>query len=194
MQYKSKVITHAFTIKAEGRVTSILMDIEITVVGNPLQSVKTKAIWDIGATNTVITKEVVSKLCLVSSGFTQVNTASENNKTTNTYVVDLKLKSDVTVSAVQVTEGVILSEKGIDCLLGMDIITLGDFSITNFEGKTIMSFRIPSSHKVDFVEKLNSEAAIISRHFNSRKNLNHMCSCGSGRKFKNCHGKNIEEV
>lgn len=170
------------------------MDIEITVVGNPLQFAKTKAIWDTGATNTVITKEVVSRLGLVSSGFTQVNTASENNKTTNTYLVDLKLKSDVTISTVQVTEGVILSEKGIDCLLGMDIISIGDFSITNFEGRTMMSFRIPSSHKLDFVEKLNSETAIINRHFHSGKNLNHMCSCGSGKKFKNCHGNNIEEV
>ena len=92
------------------------------------------------------------------------------------------------------TEGVILSEKGIDCLLGMDIISLGDFSITNFEGKTWLSFRIPSQHKVDFVEKVNNEMAVINRHFALKKSFNNPCVCGSGKKFKNCHGKNLEEV
>jgi hypothetical protein len=32
-------------------------------------------------------------------------------------------------------------------LIGMDIITRGDFTVTNFEGKTIMSFRMPSLDK-----------------------------------------------
>lgn len=194
MQYISKTVTHAFTLKSDGITNALLMDIEITVVGNPSQSVTTKAIWDTGATNTVITKEVVAKLGLVATGFTEVNTASETNRRTNTYLVDIKLKADLTVSAVQVTEGVILSEKGIDCLLGMDIISLGDFSITNFEGKTWLSFRIPSQHKVDFVEKVNNEMAVINRHFALKKSFNNPCVCGSGKKFKNCHGKNLEEV
>ena len=194
MQYRSKTVTHAFTLKSDGITNALLMDVEITAVGNPSQSVKTKAIWDTGATNTVITKEVVAKLGLIATGFTEVNTASETNRRTNTYLVDIKLKADLTVSAVQVTEGVILSEKGIDCLLGMDIISLGDFSITNFEGKTWLSFRIPSQHKVDFVEKVNNEMAVINRHFALKKNFNNPCVCGSGKKFKNCHGKNLEEV
>lgn len=194
MQYRNKAVTHAFTLKSDGITNALLMDVEITIVGNPSQSVKTKAIWDTGATNTVITKEVVAKLGLTATGFTEVNTASETNRRTNTYLVDIKLKADLTVSAVQVTEGVILSEKGMDCLLGMDIISLGDFSITNFEGKTWLSFRIPSQHKVDFVEKVNNEMAVINRHFALKKNFNNPCVCGSGKKFKNCHGKNLEEV
>jgi hypothetical protein len=32
----------------------------------------------------------------------------------------------------------------------MDIMTQGDLSITNFEGRTTFSFRTPSLHKVDF--------------------------------------------
>jgi hypothetical protein len=33
----------------------------------------------------------------------------------------------------------------------MNIITLGDFIISNFANKTTMSFRIPSFRKIDFV-------------------------------------------
>jgi hypothetical protein len=40
---------------------------------------------------------------------------------------------------------------GIEALIGMDIITLGDFSITNHKGVTCMSFRIPSGHEIDYV-------------------------------------------
>ena len=35
-------------------------------------------------------------------------------------------------------------------LIGMDIITLGDFAITNLNGQTVMSFRLPSSGRIDF--------------------------------------------
>jgi hypothetical protein len=37
-----------------------------------------------------------------------------------------------------------------DIIIGMDIITQGDFSITNLDGRTVCSFRIPSQHLVDF--------------------------------------------
>ncbi len=36
----------------------------------------------------------------------------------------------------------------------MDIIALGDFSITNHEGVTCMSFRYPSCHELDYVKNL----------------------------------------
>lgn len=35
----------------------------------------------------------------------------------------------------------------------MDIITYGDFSITNYNGRTTFSFRIPSVNEVDFVSE-----------------------------------------
>ena len=41
--------------------------------------------------------------------------------------------------------------QGPDVLLGMDIITIGDFSITNQAGNTVFSFRVPSQHTIDYV-------------------------------------------
>jgi hypothetical protein len=37
-----------------------------------------------------------------------------------------------------------------DMLIGMDVISIGDFAVTNFDGKTTFSFRIPSMATIDF--------------------------------------------
>ena len=49
-----------------------------------------------------------------------------------------------------------------DVLIGMDIITQGDFAVTNLGGKTKFSFRIPSQASINFVTE-DQEAAILSR-------------------------------
>ena len=40
-----------------------------------------------------------------------------------------------------------------DFLIGMDIITLGDFSVTNLNEKTTFSFRYPSCETINYVEE-----------------------------------------
>ena len=37
-----------------------------------------------------------------------------------------------------------------DAIFGMDIISLGDFAITNQNGQTTFSFRVPSSQTIEF--------------------------------------------
>ncbi len=44
---------------------------------------------------------------------------------------------------------------GGDVLIGMDIIASGDFAITQDNGKTMLTFQIPSTHKIDFVDEIN---------------------------------------
>jgi len=39
---------------------------------------------------------------------------------------------------------------GSDVLIGMDVITQGDFAITNKDGMTTFSFRTPSLITIDF--------------------------------------------
>ena len=39
-----------------------------------------------------------------------------------------------------------------DVLIGMDIISKGDFCVTNFQGKTVLTFRVPSCSEFDFVQ------------------------------------------
>lgn len=117
MQYKHKNPSHCFTIKATGLSRVIMMEIEICEVDNPAKKIRTKAIWDTGATGTVIT-----------------------------------------------------------------------------EGKTTMSFRIPSQHEIDYVKKMQQEKEIVEKHTKSGRSFNSPCICNSGRKFKNCHGKDLEKA
>ena len=43
-----------------------------------------------------------------------------------------------------------IGAQGIDILIGMDIISKGDFAISNYDGKTQFSFRLPSQQDVDY--------------------------------------------
>jgi hypothetical protein len=38
-------------------------------------------------------------------------------------------------------------------LIGMDVINYGDFAISNYNGKTTFSFRMPSLMKIDFCKE-----------------------------------------
>ena len=45
--------------------------------------------------------------------------------------------------------------QGIDVLIGMDIINRGDFAVSNRNGATSFSFRIPSVEDFDFAAEDN---------------------------------------
>jgi predicted aspartyl protease len=142
--------THSFTLKSTKLERVIPLPIEIFNVNDKSIGFKTTGIWDTGATSSVITQEIADFLGVKQSGMTTVNTASVTGLSRETYLVDVYLKKDLCIQAVEVTIGTIDHANGFDCLIGMDIITLGDLSITNYEGKTCMSFRIPSKHEIDY--------------------------------------------
>jgi len=183
----NSIQTHSFTIKSNGIQRMLAQKIQITGVNNAGNAFSTFGIWDTGATGSVITKEVAAKLGIVSTGMTTVNTASQTGHDTETYLVDIFLKNDLRIQGVEVTIGTIDTENGIDCLIGMDIITIGDFSITNLNGKTCMSFRIPSQHEIDFVDIHNTQQAKLVAK--SKQFPNELCKCGSRKKYKDCHGR-----
>jgi len=64
------------------------------------------------------------------------------------------LPNEVFIQNVQVTEADMSTN---DVLIGMDIISLGDFAITNFGGKTRFTFSIPSTRVIDFVQEGNAQ-------------------------------------
>ena len=68
----------------------------------------------------------------------------------------------------------------------MDIISRGDFAITNFQGTTVMTYRVPSIQRIDFVAGIRSHTPIVTDKIPGR---NDPCHCGSGKKLKHCHGK-----
>lgn len=104
--------------------------------------------WDTGATGTCISKGIVSRLNLQPAGMINVQTPSGIG-TMNKYMVNLTLNNEVTILNLPVMDSEIGSQ-GIDVLIGMDIISMGDFAVSNFDGKTQFSFRIPSQEHVEY--------------------------------------------
>ncbi|MBA7534278.1 hypothetical protein ES705_26524 [subsurface metagenome] len=110
---------------------------------------KYNSIWDTGATGSVITKKVAQEFDLKPAGMVEVHTASDT-KMANTYLVNIWLPGKVVFYNLIVTEGKLTGQ--CEVLIGMDIISEGDFAVTNYNGRTVFTFRIPSVGCIDFVK------------------------------------------
>lgn len=140
----------AFTIKSTAGIARVLSTDVLIVIPGTSTSAHVKAIWDTGATGTAITTNVVKALGLLPTGQSHVSTAA-GVVLQNTYSINVTLPNSLTVEGIVATEVPALSG-GCEALIGMDIITLGDLSITNHDNVTCMSFRVPSSHEIDYVK------------------------------------------
>lgn len=100
--------------------------------------------WDTGSTNTLITQEVVNELGLKPYGRALIsdNTTVEE---CDTYLVHIGLPTGNTVLKLEV---MLSNSQDYDVVIGMDVITLGDFVLTNADGKSVFSFRYPSKEKI----------------------------------------------
>lgn len=185
----------AFTTSGKGRLNVLKSNVEVLTDKkiNP-DSIKQKydAIWDTGATNTVISNRVAKEMNLVPIGMVTVSTANGMTETYK-YIISLVLPNKLKIEDIEVTSGNL--GEGVDLLIGMDIISLGDFAITNVNNKTVFSFRFPSCKTVDYCKEastlklkklekeIREEERIIKQHGNEK------CPCGSGRKYRYCCGK-----
>ena len=142
------------------------------------------ATWDTGAMRSVVSLGVVRKLGLSPIRRTTVFHAN-GQSVVGVYLVNILLPHQVGFSFVEVTEGDLT---GTDVLIGMDIISQGDFAITSSQGKTKFSFQIPSTHDIDFVRETNSKTRTSTAK--QKQGRNDACACNSGKKYKHCCGKN----
>lgn len=113
----------------------------------PMQPKMWQGVWDTGATGSCITQRIVDDLKLTPIGKSQISTAN-GLKIVNTYLVDVGLPNNVIIPNIVVSCADLGSD--LDLLIGMDIISLGDFAITNVNGRTTFSFRLPSICVIDF--------------------------------------------
>lgn len=148
-----------FTWKYNGIARVLRNDIFVSEAYDPqsgLPSPQTssyKGIWDTGATGTAITQKIVTELKLSPTGKTSVSTAKGLATNVDTFLVNIGLPNNFWVIGITATLADLSPDT--DLLIGMDIISLGDFAITNNNGKTRMTFRIPSLRNIDFVEEWN---------------------------------------
>ncbi len=178
-------IIKAFTSKANGRANTLTTKVRISPVFDPKTPSVTKsdylAIWDTGATNSVISAKMVADLGLAPTGAREVH-GVHGKEFCNTYLICLYLPNQIYVEDLSVTDGQLGDA---DVLIGMDIINLGDFAVTNKDGNTVFTFRIPSLEEIDFVEQIKK----TNKQQYGKVGRNQHCPCGSGKKYKKCHGK-----
>lgn len=159
----------AFTIRYSGiqRVLSTSIGISLPSQNeDELRKITIKnyqAIWDTGATNSVITSKVVKELQLKPTSVIQVSTANGISQQ-NAYLTNIYLPNQFCVPFVRVTECISLTDE-FHVLIGMDIISLGDFIVNNYRNHTQFSFRMPSSHEIDYEEILKAEDNSLSRQY-----------------------------
>lgn len=177
---------HGFTTTARGGLLRVLKNkCGISegynpVTGAPPPDVKEfDAIWDTGATDSVITQAVVDACGLAPIGMAQVHGVG-GVATAEVYLVNIYLPNNVAFPYVRVTKGADMPDAQV--LIGMNVISMGDFAVTNAGGVTKFSFRLPSQEHIDYVK----EHKILT----DRERFAHGGSKKGRKKRPKKHGKN----
>lgn len=152
----------SFTCKYGGKAFQLITECKLckafnpsTHIGEHPELITFNALWDTGATGTVITQKVAERLGILPTG--QILAFHANGKDmVNTYIVNIMLPNNVGITEVDVTEGDL---SGFDMLIGMNVIQHGDFSVSCKNGNTVFSFQLPSTRELDFVNEHNREVA-----------------------------------
>ena len=114
-----------------------------------------KALWDTGASNSCISRSVIDTLKLIPTG-SEIVTTPSGAAIMDVFLVDIELPNNITVTNVPVC-GSEIGEQGLEILIGMDIIRLGSFAVSNYNGHPAFTFRVPSNRKIDFVADINRQ-------------------------------------
>ena len=183
----------SLTIPYNGRPLAIITECDICKDFDPNDNtsrdtakyMSVKALWDTGCSGIAISQKVVDTLGLIGNGSTTVHNAGEDY-VSQYYPISIRLPNNADIHFLRAT---LAKTNGFDILLGMDVICLGDFSVSNYEGKTCMSFRVPSIKKIDYVEENVKYEKIFK--IQSKKGIM-KCPCNSGKLYKNCHGAEVK--
>jgi predicted aspartyl protease len=187
-----KIEVQGFSSKFSGIVNVIQTQVGISEAFDPKRTTSPPypkifdAIWDTGATNSAITEEVVSACGLKPIGMTKVHTAKGEHET-NVYFINMALPNNVGIANLRVTEGILA---GVNVLVGMDVISRGDFCVTNSEGHTTVSFQMPSVGIIDMQRHHQLAQKNEPIRLAEKIGRNDPCPCGSGKKYKKCCGAN----
>ncbi len=156
-KYRNKAAL-AFTTYGREYLQALVNDVWVSEAFDPgvktessPQRVRYKALWDTGATNTCITHQIVKDLGLQPIGRAIVS-GVHGQREVSTYLINIILPNQVSIGTLRVTEAEISQA---DVLIGMDVIRHGDMAISNYNGRTIFSFRVPSIEEIDFVKEIN---------------------------------------
>ena len=157
---------YAFDVEYSGIPKELPTDAKIfpAFADKESKGVETSILWDTGATHSSLSTRIVRELGLksVDRGLVRgINSFKE---------------VDIVIASIDFLNGWFLQNRrfsvndipGTDVLIGMDIIIMGDFYISNSGGKTQFSFAVPPfEHRISFTkiaEEINNLAAETARY------------------------------
>ena len=116
-----------------------------------------EVLWDTGASASAIDKRTATKLALKPvDRVDEVYHADGVKRGVNVYAVNFSLGPDQPGINIMATEATL---SDCDMLVGMDVITSGDFVVTRHDGRVRMTFRVPPMGHFDFVAEFDKEVA-----------------------------------
>jgi predicted aspartyl protease len=129
-----------FTIELIYQPKSKELAIPVTLSGNGRKMVDCIGIIDTGATSTMISEQVAEELRLYPCGEISVSGVHGTNKS-DLYFLDIVF-GDFVLSNHRVSGST--GDAGFDILIGMDILSMGEFEFVRFGGRQIFLFGIPA--------------------------------------------------
>lgn len=145
---------YSYTKRYEEIVPALITPCAISASWDPLEekpepvAVRYQCLWDTGATMSAVTRRVATDLGLSTEALIPIRHAGGASADVPQHYVNLQLPGGVLIVGRAVAQ---LPLASFDVIVGMDIISLGDFAISNLNGKTTFTFRIPSVKEFDFV-------------------------------------------
>ena len=135
------------------------------------------AVWDTGATNSCIVNGLAKQLNLPIIGEVDV-VGPDGPYVAKVYFASIVLPNQVCIPEIELFG--CNDSLGSSMLIGMDVITQGDFLVNTFNGQTTFSFRIPAVQALDLHNFQYTGPGPV------KLGRNALCPCGSGKKFKQC--------
>jgi hypothetical protein len=144
---------HAFSMRLSQIANRIPS--EVILMGDDGTPFNGRAVWDTGAMKSVVTPKVAEALHQSHVDFVTV-TGINNVSKVPVIVLSVILPNRIKIANLKTA--VCDMRQGIDMLIGMDIIGMGDFFICNADNKTLFSYAVPPlPDKIDLVDR--AEAA-----------------------------------
>lgn len=105
--------------------------------------IKCKALWDTGATTSGLSQDLINRIGLspIKRGITSNGVSGKFS--TDVYRINISIDEFWSCGGIQAVR---YDLDDCDLLIGMDVISQGDFAVKNVNGKTVMTFRCPPFH------------------------------------------------
>ena len=143
-----------FSYYYEKKQSKIITSVDLySIPFNSSLSLTTNALWDTGANMSAITPEIQQKLKLTPIDKKSI-AGIHNTQVVDVVLITLELPNSVIKKNIKAAVCNMTSNYGM--IIGMDIISLGDFALSNGKEQTLFSFAVPPfQEKIDFTKRQN---------------------------------------